>query len=351
MSLLCNCLALFFLLLFASVTFSERSLTNNQLDGHTEVSQNFETSFNRFIAKYKKQYNESEYNTRFEIFKDNLKKIDLLNKEEQGTAIYGVTKFADLTEHEFKKWHTGLRADLYRNEIHPRPNDTNFMNTQLPQSFDWRSLGAVTDVKDQGFCGSCWAFSTSGNIEGQYAIVNKKLISLSEQELVDCDKYDFGCSGGLMTNAYKTIIEMGGLETESEYPYDGKNEKCHFNTTAKRVNIDSYVVLPENETQLAQWLTKHGPISIGINAVAMQFYFGGISHPKKWFCDPSSMNHGVLIVGFGVGKTRILRKTLPFWIVKNSWGKHWGEKGYYRVYRGDGTCGLNKMATSAWINH
>ncbi|RWS03099.1 cathepsin L-like protein, partial [Dinothrombium tinctorium] len=266
---------------------------------------------------------------RFKIFKHNLIKIKLLNENERGTAKYGITEFADLSAREFRKYFTGLNLKLATSELSKYETSANFSQVKetIPPAFDWRHYNVVTEVKDQGLCGSCWAFSTTGNVEGQYAIKKHKLISLSEQELVDCDKYDDGCGGGLMTNAYKSIIQMGGLETEKDYPYDGIfGDKCHFNKSLSKVDIDSYVVLPENETKLAQWLYTHGPISIGINAHAMQFYFGGISHPKKWLCNPSELNHGVLIVGYGVGKTRILRKTLPYWTIKNSWGKSWGEK-------------------------
>lgn len=218
----------------------------------------------------------------------------------------------------------------------------------LPASFDWREKGVVSEVKDQGFCGSCWAFSVTGNVEGQWAIKNNRSISLSEQELVDCDKRDDGCGGGYMTNAYRSIIEMGGLETEKDYPYEGYlSEGCAYNRSLAKVNIDSYVFLPQNETQMAQWLVRNGPISIGINAAAMQFYKWGVSHPWRWFCKPGKIDHGVLIVGFGEEVKK--GKTIPYWIVKNSWGNSYGRKGYYMVYRGDGTCGLNTFATSAYI--
>jgi len=139
------------------------------------------------------------------------------------------------------------------------------------------------------------------------------------------------------------------LETESDYPYHGKDEKCSLALAKVKVKITNFNEVSKNETEMAQWLVENGPMSIGINANAMQFYFGGVSHPVKFLCSPKNLDHGVLIVGYGVHKSSILHRTLPYWLVKNSWGTGWGEKGYYRVYRGDGTCGVNQMVTTAVI--
>lgn len=278
-------------------------------------------------------------------------KIDQLNRHEQGTAKYGITRFADLTSEEFDNL-LGLKQEMANEtEINLHRTSINLDNEPLPESFDWRDQGAVTEVKDQGFCGSCWAFSVTGNIEGQNKLKRGQLISLSEQELVDCDKKDGGCGGGFMTNAYQWVENMGGLETERDYPYQGYlSEGCAYNRSLAKVTIDSYVVLPSNETQIAQWLVKNGPISIGLNAAAMQFYLRGISHPYRWSCSAKKINHGVLLVGYGIGTSgRWSKKELPYWIIKNSWGGSWGRKGYYLLYRGDNSCGVNSMATSAWI--
>ncbi|XP_034940071.1 uncharacterized protein [Chelonus insularis] len=307
-----------------------------------------ERAFTKFQKRFNKSYgSDEERNYRFEIFKQNMITAKNFQKHEQGTATYGATIFADLTQEEFRKF-TGLKPQLRSENQIPFP-EADIPDIELPVEFDWRSKNVVTPVKNQGSCGSCWAFSVTGNVEGQYAIKHGKLLSLSEQELVDCDKLDDGCGGGLQENAYRALEEIGGLELEEDYPYDGEDETCHFKKGRVVVNVVSAVNISSNETKMAQWLVKNGPMAIGINANAMQFYMGGISHPWSFLCNKDNLDHGVLIVGYGVHKYPIFKKTIPYWIIKNSWGTHWGEQGYYRVYRGDSTCGVNTDVSSAIV--
>jgi len=304
--------------------------------------------FKGFMAKHNKTYSTgAEFGRRLSIFRQNLHRIKVLARHEKGSATYGVTKFSDLTASEFKKL-LGFRPSHRRPSPHRRVLGA-APSAPLPDTFDWREKGAVTEVKNQGSCGSCWAFSTTGNVEGQWFLKHGELISLSEQELVDCDKEDHGCEGGLPENAYDAIIRMGGIETEEEYPYDGRDDVCHMDKTAAHVRVNGSVELPEDEGKMAQWVTKNGPVSIGINANTLQFYFGGVTHPPHFLCNPEGLDHGVLIVGYGTHVTKYLHRHQPYWLVKNSWGPDWGENGYFRVYRGDGTCGVNKMATSAIV--
>merc|ERR1719495_39213 len=297
----------------------------------------FNTHFNRTYGEDESELKQKK----FEVFAENMKLVRNLNIMDRGTAQYGMTKFMDMTTDEFSKHFRPGFVDHFGEK--PKLADTKSLlkSTEIPESVDWRKLGAVTPVKNQGSCGSCWAFSTTGNVEGQWFRKTKKLVSLSEQELVDCDSIDQGCNGGLPSNAYNVIKKLGGLETEGDYPYDGADEKCKLDQSKLKVYVNDSVALPTNEDELARWVAEKGPISIGINANLMQFYFGGISHPWKIFCRPSGIDHGVLIVGYGVEKEK------PYWIIKNSWGPDWGEEGYYRIYRGDGSCGVNQMATSA----
>merc|ERR1712198_820773 len=302
--------------------------------------------------KFSDEYTVKELKTEKQSWEE-LKAVQFLRESEQGTAEYGATEFSDLTEMEFKQYlgtplwqrkRQGLADDP---DIHWPPAE--IPDVDLPKEFDWRDHGAVTEVKNQGQCGSCWAFSVTGNVEGAYAVKHGKLLDLSEQELVDCDTRDNGCNGGLPENAYKTLLEIGGLETEQDYGYDGEDEQCKFNRSRVAARVSGGVEIGQNETQMAQWLIKNGPISVGLNANAMQFYKGGVSHPFKFLCDPSGIDHGVLIVGFGVHTTKYLHRVQPYWLIKNSWGPSWGENGYYKLYRGAGVCGINMVASSATV--
>ena len=302
--------------------------------------------FVEFANDHDKLYSsKSEVLKRYKIFKANLKEAEMWQQREQGTAEYGVTRYSDLTTEEFRKTY----LPLWKQPATPNKKITNvsdygvFLNKDAPAVFDWRYKGAVTGVKDQGSCGSCWAFSTTGNVEGQWFLAKGELKSLSEQELVDCDSLDQGCNGGLPSNAYKEIIRLGGLEPEDAYPYHHQDATCSIVKSKMAVFINDSVELPHDEEQMKAWLLEKGPISIGINATPLQFYRKGISHPWTIFCEPYMLNHGVLIVGYGQEGNK------PYWIIKNSWGAGWGEKGYYRLFRGKNVCGVQEMATSAIV--
>ena len=219
------------------------------------------------------------------------------------------------------------------------------IKADLPDSVDWREKGAVTEVKDQDICGSCYAFSSAGALEGQIFRKTGKLINLSEQQIVDCDSLDDGCEGGTMSSVYEYIKNAGGIESYEDYPYvSGKNnlpnDKCYFKKD-KVVAIDTgYVELPPgNEEKLKGALATVGPISVAITALkSLKQYKGGIYHDPA--CDIKNLNHGVLLVGYGTDK---LTGT-PYWLIKNSWGHKWGENGYFRMPRNIGSCNLGSYS-------
>jgi len=212
----------------------------------------------------------------------------------------------------------------------------------LPKNFDWREKGAVNDPKNQQQCGSCWAFATVANVEGANFVANGELLSLSEQELVGCSDSDNGCEGGLPENAYEDMISKNlGLELEDDYPYDAVDESCKAEQSKEKVFLSGWTPVSDDEEQMQAAVMKYGPLAIGINAQWMQLYSGGISNPPV--CDPSALDHGVAIIGWGE------EDGTPYWTIRNSWGSSWGESGYYRIIRGKGKCGLNKMVTSAEV--
>uniref|UniRef100_A0A5S6QVS5 Cathepsin F n=1 Tax=Trichuris muris TaxID=70415 RepID=A0A5S6QVS5_TRIMR len=304
------------------------------------------SDFKSFAREHGRWYDtEAEFVKRFEIFKVNMKTVKMLQENEQGTAVYGATKFADMTPEEFRRFY--LTPVWKRNSNFPAKKAV-IPTAKLPEHWDWREHNAVTDVKNQKTCGSCWAFATTANIEGVWSVKKGELLSLSEQELVDCDLLDEGCNGGLPWNAYKEIERLGGLETENDYSYSGNRGRCKFDRSKIKVYINDSVELPQDEDKIAAYVQANGPVAIGINAFAMMFYKHGISHPWSFMCNPSALDHGVSIVGFSTQKSR--RGAKPYWIIKNSWGTGWGEDGYYLLYRGAGVCGVNQMVTSVIVH-
>jgi cathepsin L len=285
------------------------------------------------MQQYDKSYTPEEFFYRYNTFKAN---YDFVEKHNAGNNTWTVelNKFADLTTGEFKNIYLGYKPELSRQARHITLNDVK-VGAYPSGSLDWVAKGAVTGVKDQGQCGSCWAFSSTGSIEGAVQLKYGHLTSLSEQELVDCaGTYgNSGCNGGLMDNAFK-YVEANGLCTESAYPYTAKDGTCKKTSCTMSTNskITGYkdVTHTENALGAAVDIT---PVSIAIEAdqSGFQLYKSGV------FCGVCGQNldHGVLLVGYGTDSGS------DYWKVKNSWGTSWGEQGYIRMCRNKNECGLS----------
>ncbi|XP_062098931.1 low-temperature-induced cysteine proteinase [Humulus lupulus] len=332
------CFFLLSLLIHSRLSLSSSSSSSSP---SLSTSQLFES----WCEKHGKSYSsEEERLYRLRVFEDNMAFVSKHNQMPNSSYTLSLNAFADLTHHEFKASRLGFSPFL---SSQPRPSSTSETETlqvrDIPASLDWRKKGAVTNVKDQASCGACWSFSATGAIEGINKIVTGSLVSLSEQELVDCDRsFNNGCNGGLMDYAFQFVIDNHGIDTEEDYPYERRETTCNKAKLKRHVvTIDGYTdVAPSNEKQLLQAVAAQ-PVSVGIcgSERAFQLYSKGIF---KGPCS-TSLDHAVLIVGYDS------QNGVDYWIVKNSWGRQWGMDGYIHIERNNGNsqgiCGINMLAS------
>ncbi len=293
-------------------------------------------TFEEFKNTFNKVYSSNEEEQyRSDIFYDNLQKIVEHNKVNNNFKLK-MNHFGDLYVYEFYN-----SKFLQKKYLNYQPIE--YYNYDIPKEVDWVKKGATTPAKNQGHCGSCWAFSTTGALEGLYYIENKKLVSFSEQQLMDCSNKEGndGCDGGLMDFAFQYVIDANGICAENDYPYKEENQSCN-NKCNKTFTISGYKdVQINNETSL-QYIVAQQPVSVAIqaNSFGIQFYHTGVFTGNCGIPGKFELDHGVLAVGYGTDNDT----GLDFWKIKNSWGTIWGENGYFKIQRNveykEGKCGI-----------
>jgi len=309
------------------------------------LDSDLDSEWQAYKSYHTKKYSSSEESLRRLIWEENLKRVALHNLEAamgKHTYTLAMNEFADLSGEEFAKIVLGSCVIPKRNST----GAATFLKSPfitLPTSVDWRDKNLVTPIKDQKQCGSCWAFSTTGSLEGQHSKKTGKLVSLSEQQLVDCSgKFgNFGCMGGLMDNAFRYIKANGGIDTEASYPYEARDGHCRFKPADIGATVAGYTDVPEgDEAALTQAIAAVGPISVAIDAshFSFQLYHTGVYYEKR--CSSTRLDHGVLAVGYGTEDGQ------DFYWVKNSWGVSWGQKGYIKMARNrKNNCGIATQAS------
>jgi KDEL-tailed cysteine endopeptidase len=307
-------------------------------------------SFQQFMQQNNKPTsNQADTNRLYNVYREN---YNYVKSVQGGSFTAELNKFATMTNSEFKTTYLTLNAKTLRmledsldnsgflqDNSNDNTTESETVNLTQASSFDWRSKGAVSGVKDQGQCGCCWAFSTIAAVEGAYAKKYGKLLSLSEKQLLDCDSSNSGCNGGNMEYALNYIKKAGGVALTSKYPYSPSKGSCRYTSSMSAVKVSGYSRVSSNENTMMQALANNGPLAVAVDASRMQFYGGGV-----YTCSGAvNLNHGVTIVGYGSDRTG------NYWIVKNSWGSSWGMNGYIYIKRGTNECGIANYVVSASV--
>jgi len=306
----------------------------------------FEDIWTAFKQEHGRNYETAEETERKQTFAENLKKIEIhnyLHSKGQKSYTLGVNQFADMKTSEFAALMNGYRmrtnATVRHGSSYLSPN----IHIDVPDTVDWRTKGYVTPVKDQGHCGSCWSFSSTGALEGQHFRKTQQLVSLSEQNLVDCSvSYgNHGCEGGLMDYAFTYVKSNAGIDTEVSYPYEAKDDKCRYNPSSSGATDTGFVDVDSgDESKLKEAVATVGPVSVAIDAShsSFQLYKSGVYNEPD--CSSESLDHGVLVVGYGTQDGQ------DYWLVKNSWATRWGDEGYIKMSRNkNNQCGIATAAS------
>ncbi|MQL78207.1 hypothetical protein Taro_010648 [Colocasia esculenta] len=342
----------------------EEGADSTELLGFVRCEQEMRHLFEEWMVKYDKSYNTlQERQRRLNIFKDNLRLIDEHNHPSNNhTFTLGLNHFADLTNEEFRSTYLMFQpVNVTHDELmlstptsdHRRQHVGRRRGRRsIPESIDWRDKGAVTAVKSQGQCGCCWTFATIATVESLNYIVRGDLITLSEQQLLDCDDQNFGCDGGFVCRAYEYIERNGGIDTDQNYPYVALNGTCKADLV-NAVSIDDHVYTAYMSEEVMAEVVARAPAAVGVKASSdkFRFYRSGVITGG---CG-TDLDHVVAAVGYGATEESEWEQPHEYWIIKNSWSEGWGENGYARILRNnrrelDGTCGIASYITYPKIN-
>jgi cathepsin L len=303
--------------------------------------QALQSTFTKWMHQHNKVYDYEEFSSRYNTWKTNYMWISDFNSQDDVSFTVAMNEFGDMTNEEFRKYYTGLKPISVPEQS--AQSELVLDTVGIPTSWDWRSKGVVTGVKNQGQCGSCWSFSATGSMEGAHAQKTGNLVGLSEQNLVDCSgsEGNQGCNGGLMDYAFEYVIKNNGIDSEASYPYTAEDGTCHYSASNRAATISSYHDIPSgSESALTSASYSVGPISVAIDAglSSFQFYSGGVYYAPG--CSSTQLDHGVLVVGYGVDGSQ------DYYIVKNSWGASWGLNGYIWMSRNrNNNCGIATAAS------
>jgi len=297
----------------------------------------YKASFTNWMRKHQRTYHHDEFHTRYATYKRNYDTVEKNNAENNG-MILAINKFADLESSEFARFYLGFKMPA----TFEATESSSSSNVALPDSWDWNAKGAVTPIKNQQQCGSCWSFSTTGSTEGCHQIKTGNLVGLSEQNLMDCSTSygNEGCDGGLMTAAMQYIIANKGIDTEASYPYTAEDGTCHYTSKDSGATLASFTNVPQGNEADLQAKAYVGPVSVAIDAshTSFQLYSSGVYYEPA--CSSTQLDHGVLAAGWGVSGSK------DYWLVKNSWGTDWGINGWIWMSRNrNNNCGIATMAT------
>ncbi|XP_005106794.1 cathepsin L1 [Aplysia californica] len=370
----------------SSINLSRQSTRN---DVYPSDEESVIDLFNKFKLDFSKTYHSfQEEKVRFLNFRENVHMINTKNKIHAGITTFRINQFSDMSHTEFREkilMTSTVSPDFEKRQSHLAEFSTDLEELVAPHHFDFTGTGAVTSVKNQGSAGTCWAFATVGNLEGQYFMKTKEnATSLSVEQLSDCSSfYDkkmkhptCGMHGGWPNAAYQYVKQAGGINTDSDYPYCigkqsgctpcapprynatvcgsgwpyppgtcNKSQSCSVKINPKKfvadIKVKGYLYVPKDEETIARFLIKNGPLALVLDATDLGEYSSGVLKPEH--CKPEHFNHCVLLVGYGQDK----KSGLDYWKIKNSWGTRWGEKGFLRLQRGVGACGVNLMVSTA----